>query len=92
MKKILCCLTILAMLSVAPLAVGGFEVNPDFPQPYAGRLTIAAPELLEGPEHSTAKTIQNGEISDTTQKLIDMGVIPQAADQKTQEQATSPTN
>jgi len=78
------------MLSVAPLAVAGEE--PNVPQPYAGQITLAAPELLEGPENSTAKTIQDGEISDTTQKLIDMGVIPELADQKTQEQSTAPSN
>lgn len=91
MKRLICCLTILAMLSVAPLAISGQQINQDVPQPYAGKLTIAAPELLEGPAHSTAKTIQDGEISDTTKKLIEMGVIPELADQKTQQEAT-PSN
>ena len=78
MKKVIC-FTMLVMFAMTSVSVAY-----DVPQPWAGKDTIAAPELLDGPEVSTDKTIQDGEVSKTTEKLIEMGVIPAEADQQTQ--------
>lgn len=88
MKKVISTGMLIALISIFALSVSANEA-PDVPQPYAGSVTVAAPELLEKPEHSATKTIQDGEISETTQKLIGMGVIPKKADQRTQKSKTS---
>ena len=87
MKQKLCILAISAVFIMSSLVVAGDFIPQDVPQPYAGRTTIAAPELLEGPEVSTTKTIQDGDVSPVTEKLIEQGVIPAAVDKEAQEVA-----
>ena len=82
MNKKLCILIISAVFIMSSFAVAQ---DANVPQPYAGKITVAAPELLEGPEVSTTKTIQDGEVSEVTEKLIEQGVIPAAVDREAQE-------
>jgi len=89
MKQKLCILAISVVFIMSSLVVAGQEAN--VPQPYAGKITVAAPELLEGPEVSTTKTIQDGDVSPVTEKLIEQGVIPAAVDKEAQEVAV-PSN
>jgi len=81
MNKKLCILIISAVFIMSSFAVAQ---DANVPQPYAGKITVAAPELLEGPNVSTVKTIQDGERSEVTEELIEQGVIPAAVDKKTQ--------
>lgn len=83
MKQKLFILAVSAVLIMSSLAVAQ-DINENVPQPYAGQITIAAPELLEGPDVSTAKTIQDGDVSPVTEKLIEQGVIPAAVDKEAQ--------
>ena len=82
MTKKLCILIISAVFIMSSLVVAGQEAN--VPQPEAGRSTVAAPELLESPDISSTKTIQDGDISPVTEKLIEQGVIPAAVDKEAQ--------
>jgi hypothetical protein len=92
MKTKMFILIISAAFIMSSFAVAGMTIiNEDVPQPYAGKITVAAPELLEGPEVSTTKTIQDGDVSPVTEKLINQGVIPAAVDKKAQEVAV-PSN
>lgn len=84
-----CSIALLAIISMATFTVAGDFIPKDVPQPYAGKSTLASPELLEGPENSTEKTIQDGELSATTEKLIKQGVIPAAVDKKTLNETTA---
>lgn len=92
MKQKLCILAISCIFIMSSLAVAGVYIPQDVPQPYAGRTTIAAPELLEGPNVSTVKTIQDGEVSQVTEKLIKQGVIPAAVDKELKHEEGVPTN
>jgi hypothetical protein len=82
---------IISLVFISLFAVAGQTINEDVPQPYAGKITVAAPELLEGPNVSTVKTIQDGDVSPVTEKLINQGVIPAAVDKQAQEVAV-PSN
>ena len=90
MKTKMLILAISAVFIMSMFAVAGQTINENVPQPYAGKITVAAPELLEGPEVSTAKTIQDGNVSSVTEKLIEQGVIPAAVDKKTQSTVNVP--
>jgi len=91
MKTKMFILIISAAFIMSSFAVAGQTINEDVPQPYAGKITVAAPELLEGPNVSTVKTIQDGDVSQVTEKLINQGVIPAAVDKQAQEVAV-PSN
>ena len=84
MKKKLCILAVSVAFIMSSLVVAGQTINENVPQPYAGKITVAAPELLEGPDVSSTKTIQDGDVSPVTEKLIEQGVIPAAVDKETQ--------
>lgn len=91
MNKKLFILAVSVVFIMSSLVVAGDFIPQDVPQPYAGRTTIAAPELLEGPDVATSKTIQDGDVSEVTEKLIEQGVIPAAVDKEAQEVAV-PSN